>query len=102
MTKRMIRAKATNFSNYELLDGKSIGEVIETLNTLISDGFCLEDKFDVSCYDDGYASISLEHYRIETDEECANRLAREETEQQRVLERKKQEYEQLRRELGYD
>lgn len=101
MTKKTISVMKKTFSLYGFLDGESIGDVIEILNTLIAEGFNLEDKFDVDCYD-GYADISLEHFRIETDEEYAARLLQEETDQQLKLERKKREYEQLKKELGYD
>lgn len=99
MSKQSILGRRSCFgSAYCFLDGKTIKEVIQELNEYLDEGWSEDSKFDVDYSED--AEIELIEYRLETDEEYANRVSMEEYQREVQLQAKKRQYEQLKQELG--
>lgn len=83
---------------YDFLDGKTLREVIDCLHSYITDGWSEDAKFDVEIEFDG--EIALREYRLETDEEEQIRLDMERRGAEIQRQKKLDEYEKLKKELG--
>jgi hypothetical protein len=101
MTKRTIRVD-TGFDKYEI-DSKTLNQVIATLK-VYRERVGGEAVFDINVYseyDCEMVDINLYEERIETDEEYSIRARQEAAQQARYSQQKIEQYEKLKKELGY-